>query len=78
MGKKIKVKDLVSAGPGCKHFVASFDMGDGTERTEIVYDAAEETEHDEGEFLRGWLSHQFKYKADKLKLKNKTVIDIED
>lgn len=73
----IKVKDISQAHPGtCKHYVVTFDMGDGAEQTEMLH--SRDTEPESGEsFLRGWLKHQFKHGADKMKLKGKTVLDVE-
>lgn len=73
----IKVKDIHQANPGtCKHYVVVFDMGDGTEQTEVLHERDIEPESGES-FLRGWLKQQFKQEAEKAKLLNKVVVDVE-
>jgi hypothetical protein len=78
MAKKIKVKDITKGPSTCQHYRLKFDK-DGADDGTIVtaHAGAEMTEEEERQFLELWVKYQFKEGADKVKLKNKTVIDVE-
>lgn len=69
----IKVKSITKGLSTCQHYIVVFERPDGTEHTEIVYGPGQMSDEEENEFLKLWVKYQFKYKADKAKLKNKVI-----
>lgn len=73
----IKVKDVHQPKPGCKHCVAVFDMGDGTEHVEVAHEKDELSPEEKQAFVRAWLKYQVKHKANRTKLKGKEIAPVE-